>query len=169
MYTLTKRITKLASKYGCQISFPTNVSEKRQHSLWYGGDVCIIERNNYKYHLSALGDVIATLYKIDSKSGMESTLFYVKDKYNMADFGMELKNYIDSDEKLQEMLEGKIVSSSNDNNSLILEMDDNNWWEVSVTSPDGVWHDLMCCLDSDKFEDALLEVLESLDELIEDL
>lgn len=164
------QLKEKAAAKGCELQFHCEVSEEKQNSLWYGGEVVTILKDGYKFHLHANGDVIGSLYRSKGIIGPVSLLFYIKDKSNMGDFGMELSQYISSDEELNVLTDALSDGQLKKDGFIYkLELSNNNWWEVFVTSPDGKWHDLMCDLGSDKLADAIIEVIASIPELIKDI
>lgn len=162
-------IEKTAAK-GCELQFYREISEEKQNSLWYGGEVVTILKDGYKFHLHANGDVIGELYRSKGIIGPVSLLFYIKDKSNMGDFGIELAQYISTDEDLNVLTDALSDGQLKKDGFIYkLELSNNNWWEVFVTTPDGKWHDLMCDLSSDKLFDAIFEVIDSIPELKKDI
>lgn len=128
------------------------IDNRHQNSFWYGGEVATIKHKSYIFHIDAIGDMRGTLL---DKNGDE--LVYVKDKGNNGTFYGEMRHHIKDDKE--------IASLSRDGR---LVMENNNWWECSMTDGKGTWHDLMWCLDSDLILDAVDEVLDTIDEVIED-
>lgn len=164
------QLKEKAAAKGCELQFHCEVSEEKQNSLWYGGEVVTILKDGYKFHLHANGDVIGSLYRSKGIIGPVSLLFYIKDKSNMGDFGMELSHYISTDKELNVLTDALSDGQLKKDGFIYkLELSNNNWWEVFVTSPDGKWHDLMCDLGSDKLADAIIEVIASIPELIKDI
>lgn len=45
----------------------------------------------------------------------------------------------------------------------------NNWWEAFAIDPNGAFHDLMWCFDADNLLDGIVEIVESMDAVIEDI
>ncbi len=138
-----------------QIEVLTPVFYKQQHSLWHGGDTATIAYRNWKFVLNACGDVYASLY--DRQRDEE--VLYVKDKCNEGRLASEISPYIETDSALMAALKG--VHTQYD-----LTLDHNNWWEGFAVDPHGNFLDLMWCLDSDFLLDAVVEVLQAMDEVI---
>lgn len=123
-----------------------------QHSYWYGGEAAVIKYKGYIFCIDASGDIRCSL--LDENN---NELVYVKDKCNTGRFYDEMRHYIKNDSELKELeLNGRLV------------MENNNWWECSMITSDGIWHDLMWCLDSDFIMEAVNEVLDAIDEVISD-
>lgn len=100
----------------------------------------------------ANGDVYASYYE----NGEES--IYVKDKNNAGSFYWKMGSVIKNDEQLYELM--------NSDGDTRLEIDYNNWWEVFAHCR-GIFIDMMHVLDSDLLNEAMEEVYESLDEVLE--
>lgn len=157
-------IEKTAAK-GCELQFYREISKEKQNSLWYGGEVVTILKDEYKFHLHANGDVIGKLYRSKSIVGTASLLFYVKDKNNMGNFGAELARYISSDEELDVLFDFLLTK---DGFVYDLEMTDSNCWEVFITKPDGISFAPMLEIGSDKISDAIFEVIDSIPDLVKE-
>ena len=164
MTKFANELIQMADNYGCTLTInDKNIKQTQQNSLWYGGEILTLKKDGYTCHIYALGNVIGSIYKIDAKGNIISELAYVKDKINLGNFGDELRNYIRNDDELQKAVQG--FKRKNEKHGYKIELSNNNWWEVFVTSPDGVYHDLMWNLESDTIKDALTEVLDQLNEL----
>ena len=138
-----------------------NVSEdlrKNQYSsLWYGGEIATIRYKGWKFELYACGDVRAVLSR---KSDPENELFYVKDKNNAGQLGEELQPYIETDKALYAAINGQ-------HRKYRLELLNNNWYECFAIDPHGQFYDLMWALDSDHAIEAIAEIIDGMDEVIE--
>ena len=71
-----------------EICFNDNISLRRMSSLWYGGNIVDIACQGYTFHIEAVGDVLAYLWKSNS----DNLAAYVKDKNNSGKFGEEIMN-----------------------------------------------------------------------------
>ena len=118
--------------------------------LWYGGECAHIEHNGFIALIKAIGDVYAEY----APNG--ELVAYVKDKNNAAVFRSEMNSYFKDDKELLAAIE---------NGDLIL--DHNNWWECFIIDPHGNFHDLMWDLDATTLDEAIEEVKENLEEMIE--
>lgn len=130
----------------------------RQHSLWYGGDMVSIAYRGYRFIVSAVGDVIATL----TRKSDNVELCDIRDKGNAGRFGQEITSYIKIDAELKQLL-------ADNHPQYQLDLTDNNWWECFCYDPQGQFHDLMLALDSDGIIDAVVETAVAMDSIIEDL
>lgn len=139
------------------VIFNDKIKAQQYSSLWYGGEVAVIHYKQYKFILSAVGDVYANL--IDKADGNYS-LFYVKDKNNGGDLATELIPYIKTDKDLYAAMCGT-------HKRYLLELDCNNWWECFLVDPEGNFHDMMMALDSDGVFEAVAEIFAVIDEIIE--
>lgn len=146
-------LEKKADEIGAEILWKANIMENKLLHYWYGGDVAAVRYKGYLISISAIGDVIASLYEKTDAKGAE--LAYVKDKGNNGIFGCEMSPYLKNDDELMDAIRNyRIV------------IDNNNWYEVSCTDPKGVWHDLMYASDNDKINEVIEEVLEYADDII---
>lgn len=139
------------------VVFNDKIESRRYDSLWYGGEVAEISYKQYKFLLSATGDVYANL--MDKWDGGRS-LFYVKDKNNRGLLADELIPYIRTDRELYAAMRGTHIR-------YLLEFGDNNWWECFLVDPEGNFHDLMLDLASDVVFEAVAEILTEMDRIIE--
>lgn len=89
-------------------------------------------------------------------------LLYVKDKNNSGRFGSDIQPYLKTDRALVAAICRKL-------NRYWIDMEHNNWWECSVYTPDGVFHDLMWVLDSDHIFAGIREVFCHMDAVLKDL
>lgn len=128
------------------------IDDEHKNCLWYGGVVATVEYCEHVFWLEALGDISATLLDLD----YSEVLCDVKDKYNSGRFYEEMSYYIKNDKDL-----GCLVDEDR------LVFNNNNWFEIFVETPDGVKHDLMDVCNSDDLDDCILEMIDSMDELIE--
>lgn len=128
------------------------IDQHHQRHYWYGGEVATIKYyKGYTFHIEAIGDVRCWLMEEDNHE-----LAYVKDKGNNGAFYGEMRNYIKDDAELIKYIRsGRLV------------VDNNNWWECSMTDIHG-WHDLGWVLDADLITEAIDEVLDALDAVISD-
>ena len=148
---LIENLKSLVAEKGAELEINDNIEAERQIHYWYGGTIVTILYKGYKFELAAIGDVYAHLLDDD----METEIARVKDKGNSAIFWHVCRPYIKNDKELRKFIaEGRLT------------FDYNNWWECSIVSPDGEWHDLMWALDSDTIECAVSEVLVNMDEYI---
>lgn len=129
----------------------------RQHSLWYGGDMVSIAYRGYRFIVSAVGDVIATL----TRKSDNVEICDIRDKGNMGQFGQEIASYIKNDAELKQLM-------ADDHPLYQLDLTDNNWWECFCCDPQGQFHDLMLALDSDGIIDAVVETAVAMDSIIKD-
>lgn len=128
------------------------IDHDHQCHYWYGGEVATIKHHKgYTFHIEALGDV--RCYLLDKNN---NELAYVKDKSNSGAFYGEMCNHIKNDKELM-----KYIRSGE------LEIENNNWWECSMTDIHG-WHDLGWVLNADLITEAVDEVLDALDAVISD-
>lgn len=126
------------------------IDDQHQLCFWYGGECARIEHKGYTVLVEAIGDI----YVIYEPSGEYKT--HCKDKGNNGNFYHVMSEYFKNDEE---------VSRAMQNDELVFE--NNNWWELSIIDPQGVWHDLMWCAESDMLTEAIEEAKEHFDEMIE--
>lgn len=131
------------------------IDEDHRDCLWYGGRIAEVEYKGYTFILGAYGDVRATLTREDD---MYDIIAEVRDKSNQGRFYEEMKYYIKNDTQLKEF---------EDNGRLVFE--NNNWMEVLIDDPEGYQHDTGWVTNSDDYEEALLEMIKNMDEVIKDL
>lgn len=102
------------------------------------------------------------LLKQYDKSDRDRELLYVKDKNNSGRFGSDIQPYLKTDRAL-------VAAICRKHNRYWIDMEHNNWWECSVSTPDGVFHDLMWVLDSDHIFAGIREVFCHMDAVLKDL
>lgn len=124
---------------------------EHQNNLWYGGNVAEIKYKGYRLVIAAVGDV-----KVEVADENDNYEGYVKDKNNAGIFYSEFRSSIRNDRHLV-----KLIAE----NHIIFE--NNNWWECFMYLPDGTFVDMMMALESDLISEAILEVADSMDEIIE--
>ena len=142
----------------------SDVTSEKQAHYWYGGEMATIEAGGYKFHIEAIGDVYAKLFKpsslADEELDWDNCIEHIRDKRNGGAFGEIIGYYIKNDEELATLI--------NDKHSVYrLKFDHANWWECFVTDSQGVWHDLMWDLDATGLNDAIEEVLKALQDGLE--
>lgn len=86
----------------------------------------------------------------------------MKDKNNSGRFGSDIQPYLKTDHAL-------VAAICRKHNRYWIDMEHNNWWECSVYTPDGVFHDLMWVLDSDHIFAGIREVFCHMDAVLKDL
>lgn len=128
----------------------------RQHFLWYGGDMVSIMYRGYRFIVSSVGDVIATL----TRKSDNVELCYIQDKGNKGQFGQEIASYIKNDTELKQLI-------ADDHPLYLLKLINNNWWECFCYDPQGRFHDLTLVLDSDSIIDAVVETAVAMDSIID--
>jgi len=131
--------------------FTQDIQDKKALHYWYGGQVAVIKHKGFTFSIEAIGDIYATLYDENKEE-----IAYVKDKYNGGWFDNEMFNYIKDDNMLLDLL---------DRQKLVF--DNNNWWECFVIDDKSNFHDLMWDLDSMNIYDAIDEVKEQIEKMIE--
>ena len=139
-----------------KIDIIQDVDANRQNSLWYGGTVATIEYKGYTFVLNAIGDVGATLLDKDG-----NVIADVSDKSNTGRFFEEMSDFIADDNTLSALCGGL--------DGTTLEFQNNNWWEVFVDTPEKDIPDYDWVCESADFFDALQEVINSMDEIIQEL
>lgn len=131
-----------------EIKITDKIDDQHLSHCWYGGQCATIKHRGYTFSIEAIGDVC-----FEYKGG---SMF--KDKNNTGKLYSELCSYIKDDNALYKAIE---------NNELVF--DANNWWECFVYDPEGGFHDIMWCLDASSLTDAIEEVKESIDDIIEQI
>lgn len=157
LYQKLKVLTVKASE-PLRISVEDRMFYKRQGSLWFGGEVACISYCGWRFQLCAQGDVYADLFDLKA----DRLLAHIKDKNNAGQLGEVLLPYLKSDKALYAAMKGVHTQYR-------LCVENNNWWEAFVTDPNGVFHDLMWCLNADNLLDGIVEIVESMDAVIEDI
>lgn len=159
-YQLPKSIKNKIKEVGFnteKIEVCTLIEENKQNSYWYGGDTIKIMHNNVIFSIEAIGDIrFSLIRKLDN-----TTLFYVKDKQNQGSLYAELSSYIKDDNELLQLISGE-------HPEYLAIIDDNNWWECNALVGDK-FYDLSWVLDSDILEEAVMEVIENIDNILEDI
>ncbi len=139
------------------VEVTAELRKNQYSSLWYGGEIANIRYKGWTFELYACGDVYADLYR---KGDPEEWLLYVKDKNNAGQLGKELQPYIKTDKALYAAINGQ-------HSKYRLELLNNNWYECFAIDPCGHFYDLMWALDSDHAIEAIAEIIDGMDEVIE--
>ena len=129
------------------------IDDDHQDSLWYGGRIAEISYKGYTFIVGAYGDVRATL--LDEN---ENEIAYVRDKNNRGWFYNEMSPFIKSDNELYEL-----------ENKGLLELENNNWFEVLIDGPDGEQYDLGWVTADFSYDSAIQEVLDNMKDVIKDI
>ena len=141
-----------------QICFEQEIEPGKCHCLWYGGDVAYIAFNGYTFYISAIGDVsLRLLLKEDSH-----VVASVKDRANGGIFADEMAGYIENDAMLERLFKESDPKYA-------FEIDETNWYEMSVEDKEGNLHYEYDTLDSELIFDAIAEVAGAMEEIINDL
>lgn len=146
-------INQLLTQNGCTIKFhQKQLDDNHKHSLWYGGAFISIQTpHGFTICIDAIGDVIGSLLNEEQDTELE----WFKDKRNTGYFYNAVSRYIPDDATLIEF-----------EHTGCLALENNNWWEISIEC--GLkWYDLMWCANSDYWDEAVVEAIEALPELIE--
>lgn len=144
--------------YSIQVTAPT-AGIKKNSSFWYGGPVSHIVYKDYHFCLEAMGDIRVGY---TAKEGDEPEWF--KDKNN----GGQMQEYFgdvfaDDDELYQ------AIKNFGTKKYPQLEFQNNNWWECIIKDPNGQFHDIMWALDTDNYFEAIDEIVENMDRVIEEI
>lgn len=138
------------------------IDYEHQAHYWYDGECANIKYNGYKAVISACGDVWANLYNNNKWDD------------HMCDKKWENAHLIETVRKGDSFYER--FSSIKDDNHLqkleetgFLRFEERNWWECTITVPQGNTHDLEWVLDSTYLLEAVDEVKNSLISVIESL
>lgn len=120
---------------------------------WYGGVVAEVKYKDFLFSLEARGDIVCTL--LDKK---DNELGYVKDRNNGRSFRYEMAHCLANDTELYK---------AKDEGLLVFE--NNNWFEIFVRTPDMEWQQATWLTNSDDLEECVFEMIETMDEMIEEL
>ena len=148
---LMKQLMNHVKRKGGVLEVLEFIDIEHQNNLWYGGNVAEIKYKGYRLAIAAVGDV-----KVEVADENDNYVGYVKDKNNAGIFYKEFRNFIRDDKHLVKLIA---------DNHIIFE--NNNWWECFMYLPDGTFVDMMMALESDLLSEAILEVADSMDEIIE--
>ncbi len=120
---------------------------------WYGGAVAEVKYKDHLFSLEARGDINCTLFDKN-----ENELGYVKDRNNAGRFCSEMAHCLANDTELHKAKEdGRLV------------FENNNWFEIFVRTPDEQWQLMTWLSSTDDIEECVLEMIETMDEMIEEL
>lgn len=125
---------------------------------WFGGEVVTFTSDKlpgYTLVLEANGDVRAYLYDKQTKE----ELVYVKDKSKQANFYHQMRQYL-NDESLYQCIEDK-------HSQYALSIDNNNWWECYLIGPSKEVIDLGEPLNADLLSEAIQELIDMEDDIVE--
>ena len=148
---LVKQLMNHVKRKGGVLEVLEFIDIEHQNNLWYGGNVAEIKYKGYRLVIAAVGDV-----KVEVADENDNYVGYVKDKNNAGIFYKEFRHFIRDDKHLVKLIA---------DNHIIFE--NNNWWECFMYLPDGTFVDMMMALESDLLSEAILEVADSMDEIIE--
>lgn len=148
---LMKQLMNYVKRKGGVLEVLDFIDIEHQNNLWYGGNVAEIKYKGYRLVIASVGDV-----KVEVADENDNYVGYVKDKNNAGIFYSEFRSFIRNDRHLV-----KLIAE----NHIIFE--NNNWWECFMYLPDGTFVDMMMVLESDLILEAILEVADSMDEIIE--
>ena len=148
---LVKQLMNHVKRKGGVLEVLEFIDIEHQNTLWYGGNVAEIKYKGYRLVIAAVGDV-----KVEVADENDNYVGYVKDKNNAGIFYKEFRHFIRDDKHLVKLIA---------NNHIIFE--NNNWWECFMYLPDGTFVDMMMALESDLLSEAILEVADSMDEILE--
>ena len=139
-------------KNDIEVKITDYIDDQHKSHYWYGGQCAVIKYKGYTFSIEAVGDV----YWYCKKDGDISDCY--KDKNNSGRFYGEMSYLYKNDDELYEAIDkGELV------------FDYNNWWECFVYDKDGEFHDLMWDLDASYLGEAIEEVKEQLDDVINDI
>lgn len=129
------------------------IDNDHKDCLWYGGPVAEVKYKDFLFSLEARGDVNCTLF---DKNNNE--LGYVKDRNNAGRFRDEMAHCLANDAELHKAKkEGLLI------------FENNNWFEVFVRTPNMEWQQTTWLSESDDLEECVLEMIETMDEMIEEI
>lgn len=148
---LVKQLMNHVKRKGGVLEVLEFIDIEHQNNLWYGGNVAEIKYKGYRLVIAAVGDV-----KVEVADENDNYVGYVKDKNNAGIFYKEFRHFIRDDKHLVKLIA---------DNHIIFE--NNNWWECFMYLPDGTFVDMMMALESDLLSEAILEVADSMDEILE--
>ncbi len=129
------------------------IDEEHMNCLWYGGPVAEIKYKGFLFSMEARGDINCTLFDINNNE-----LGYVKDKNNAGRFRDEMAHCLANDTELY---------IAKNEGYLVLE--NNNWFEIFVRTPDMEWQQTTWLSESDDLEECIVEMIETVDEMIEEI
>lgn len=119
-------LKKEAEKLGIILNIDeNNFYEKRQHHMWYGGEIASFEYKGIDVYIEVIGDQYITF---NDENGEYIT--HTKDKSNSGNFFHNMRDYIPDDNTLIEYLGWERDVESNI--APRLEIGDNNWIEFSL-------------------------------------
>lgn len=153
-----KEIKEQEQKFGVEIEITDIIDKDHLDCVWYGGEVGKIKYKGYTIVISAYGDV-----RIYGKIKGIDVSVVDKGNYGRAYQDLAVEFGVD-DEIFYELVEGYPDSFKGDENNY-LELDDNNWFEVDLISPEGEWIDL--CGADNVLENNLLDCFSDVDDYFE--
>ena len=129
------------------------VDNDHRDCSWYGGVVAEVKYKDYLFSLEARGDINCTLFDEN-----ENEVGYVKDRNNGGSFRYEMAHCLANDAELYKAKEDGL-----------LVFDNNNWFEIFLRTPDNQWQTMTWLSESDDIEECVFEMIETVDEMIEDI
>lgn len=152
-YVLTQLKEKRFDVSQIELEIIKFIDNDHKDCLWYGGPVAEVKYKEYLFSLEARGDVNCTLF---DKNNNE--LGYVKDRNNAGSFRYEMAHCLSNDAEL-----------SKAKNDGLLVLENNNWFEIFVRTPSMDWQQATWVSESDNLEECVLEMIETMDEMIEEI
>lgn len=113
-----------ATEHNIETTIVDPPMDKKEMSLWYGGDVLHLTKDGHTIVLRANGDVRAT-YEDKQKDGTVATVNVV-DKENRGLFFWLMAGLIDDDANLQTVID----NADKEDIFPRLRIENNNWWEA---------------------------------------
>lgn len=147
----------LVNSNDVKIEFVGNLYESKKDCLWYGGLVCVITYKDISFSILANGDVRGSVYK----DGEE--VARIKDKSNNGVFYDVITSYlpeVNTDEKLQAILNSDLSSEEiQDKKLTAIVLDNNNWWEAVVEKVSSEY-------DTEFIDSFTIDISDNIDECI---
>lgn len=177
---LINELVDSAKRVGAELTFIDNPMPNKESNLWYGGKVADIAYKGFVFHLEAIGEIRASLNLVDKAGFPILELANVVDKNSGGEFANEMCKYIPSDKLLFELYgetATPLTLSQAEKKSLCipssaivygkLDLHTLNWWEITVTLPDGRYiNDIDWVSEYGLYSEALYQFLEEPDKAI---
>lgn len=128
-------------------------TKEQNESLWYGGKVAEIIKDDKTYTIEAIGDIVCDLIaKHDMKINdieykKDDVILNIIDKNNSGGFKREIEDFIKNDEELNDLI-------LDDNPDYELVFGNNNWLEVFYDNGES---DILDCATIDEAINNILE------------
>ncbi len=140
------------------IEFKQSVDLNKRDCLWFSGEVAVVKHDGFVFSIASLGDPVGSL--VEKKNNNE--VLKLQDNKNDGCVNKDFSLYVHNDGEL------KAAKSKKENDfPYKLNLDFGSWLDVLVTDNTGEECDVVWYCDSNDVFDAVVEVINGADGIIE--